>query len=200
MAKALQPSFPERPSSFVVCYIAGVRYQGFEYRSTTTVTGVSDEAWSLWEYGETTGLAASVNNAVKKLVSAVPWARISQTQIFYEKARIWDEGHCVCANNPEKVEHGEVLTEYRSWADAHAIKVEDIVERSEKAASSALREERSTEMSTPVNAIPSLPSIYYIESINLVEKNELGVGNDLSGKEDLVLADFRYDVWKDRKK
>lgn len=84
-------------------------------------------------------------------------------------------------------------------AGEHNMKGEDLVDKVEFAASSALSKVMKAVMSILNRNMALLCSIYDIEFTNMVEEEELEIGGNLSVKADFVLADHSYSVQSDRK-
>lgn len=78
--------------------------------------------------------------------------------------------------------------ETRASASAHGMKMEGVVDEVEPATSSTLSEEEKISMRKPIKKMASFRVIYDADFRNLVEKHQLGVGEDLSRKVDLVLV------------
>lgn len=79
-------------------------------------------------------------------------------------------------------------------AGVENMKEEDIVQKSDSAASSTVSETRWIELSKLVIAIAGLCFIYNLNVRNLVEEHELGIKENLAIKKKCLLADLPYNV------
>lgn len=80
------------------------------------------------------------------------------------------------------------------------MKEKDILDGSELAASSTLREEGRLVITKFIKAMALLYSIFNADFRNLVEEHELMVGEDLTVEVDFVLVDPPYNIQMDQKR
>lgn len=105
----------------------------------------------------------------------------------------------VCANDTEEKKTREISLERETRTGPNKKEEEYIVDKSAPAVSSALPKKRRTVMSRLVKEMAPLCSIYDVDSTNLVEEHELGLGDGLSVKLDVVLGDPLYNIRRDQK-
>lgn len=119
------------------------------------------------------------------LISAIGWVEIKldlKRSVSEQKSTIY------VVNIVKKRKTGMSSLEAGADAGLQKIKEEFIADESETVAPRTQSEEHKTAMSKHVKALTSVCSIHVLNSKHLVEEHELAVGQDLTGKVNLVLA------------